>query len=45
MPQRAAQDARHLHLADADALADLGLGEPTVEAHAEHLSLADGQGA
>jgi hypothetical protein len=37
---RLAQDARDLHLADADALADLGLGEVVLEAQPNDGSLA-----
>ena len=37
---RLADDARDLHLRDADALADLGLREVLVEAQAQHLALA-----
>src|SRR4029450_13441446 len=35
-----ADEARDLHLRDADALADLGLGEVLLEAQAQHLALA-----
>src|SRR4051812_44279952 len=41
----AAQDARDLHLADAVALADLGLGQVALEAQAQDVSLAGGEGA
>src|SRR3954468_15206919 len=37
---RLADDARHVHLADADALADLGLGEILREAQPQDLALA-----
>src|SRR6185312_13258442 len=40
---RLAQDARHLHLRQADALADLLLGELLAEAQAHDLTLAEGQ--
>ena len=36
---------RDLHLRDADALADLGLGEVLLEAQPQHLALARGHGA
>ena len=39
---RVADDARGLHLRDADALADLSLGEVLLEAQAQHLALARG---
>ena len=37
---RVADDARGLHLRDADASADLPLGEVLLEAQAQHLALA-----
>src|SRR5258705_10788722 len=37
--QRLADDARDLHLRDADALADLGLREVLLEAQAQYLAL------
>src|SRR3954453_20892342 len=37
---RLADDARHVHLADADAVADLGLGEILGEAEPLRLALA-----
>jgi hypothetical protein len=40
-----AQDARDLHLADADDLADLGLGQVLFEAQADDLALAGCQGS
>src|SRR3954447_20491052 len=40
-----AQDARDLHLADADALADRGLREVLLEAQPHDLALARGEGA
>src|SRR4051812_39682194 len=40
--ERLADDPRHLHLRDADPLADLGLGEVLLEAQPQHLALALG---
>src|SRR4051794_20420110 len=42
---RLADDPRDVHLADADALPDLGLGEVLGEAQPQHLALALGQHA
>ena len=42
---RLADDARHVHLRDADALADLGLREVLGEAQPQHLALAVAQHA
>ena len=39
-PDRLAQHARDLHLADPDDLADLGLGEVRLEAQPDHVALA-----